>query len=72
MMVAGRIDTAPASVISLGYMNIDAENKWFLSRMELGCVIASLFPHSVVRAARTWHLSAGLKIPAIPSWIKHK
>lgn len=44
MMVAGRIDIAADSVISSGYMNIDADDKWFLSRMELGCVTASLFP----------------------------
>lgn len=40
MMVPGRIDITPDSVGSSGYMNIDADNKWFLSRMELGCVIA--------------------------------
>lgn len=58
MMVTGRIDITPDSVISSGYMNIDADKKWFLNRMELGCVIALLFPQSVVRAASTWHLRA--------------
>lgn len=55
MMVTGRTDITPDSVLSSGYMTIDADNKWFLSRMELGCVIALLFPRSVVRAASTWH-----------------
>lgn len=40
MMVPGRIDITPDSVRSSGYINIDADNKWFLSRMQLGCVIA--------------------------------